>query len=231
MYKVIIIEDDPMVASINKQYVELTSSFHVEATFKNGILALQYLQNCTVDLVILDYYTPQMNGDEFIDQLHAAGMTPAIIMVTSANDAETVRRLISRGVTDYLVKPFEYDRFKAALERFAKRQEELKTSASASDLGQAEIDRLFSVPDVSSQSAPLTKGLNERTLGLIRLFLSEHPEEVWSSEQISEQVHFSRITVRRYLNYLVETNELVSMIDYQTGGRPSIKYRYSVTVQ
>ena len=84
MYKVIIIEDDPMVASINKQYVELTSSFHVEATFKNGILALQYLQNCTVDLVILDYYTPQMNGDEFIDQLHAAGMTPAIIMVTSA---------------------------------------------------------------------------------------------------------------------------------------------------
>lgn len=163
MYKVIIIEDDPMVASINKQYVELTSSFHVEATFKNGILALQYLQNCTVDLIILDYYTPQMNGDEFIDQLHAAGMTPAIIMVTSANDAETVRRLISRGVTDYLVKPFEYDRFKAALERFAKRQEELKTSASASDLGQAEIDRLFSVPDVSSQSAPLTKGLNERT--------------------------------------------------------------------
>ena len=84
MYKVIIIEDDPMVASINKQYVELTSSFHVEATFKNGILALQYLQNCTVDLIILDYYTPQMNGDEFIDQLHAAGMTPAIIMVTSA---------------------------------------------------------------------------------------------------------------------------------------------------
>ena len=37
MYKVIIIEDDPMVASINKQYVELTSSFHVEATFKNGM--------------------------------------------------------------------------------------------------------------------------------------------------------------------------------------------------
>lgn len=38
MYKVIIIEDDPMVASINKQYVELTSSFHVEATFKTASL-------------------------------------------------------------------------------------------------------------------------------------------------------------------------------------------------
>ncbi len=226
MYKVIIVEDDPMVAAINRQYVELTSSFHVESVFKNGALALQYLRNCSVDLIILDYYTPQMNGDEFIDQLHAAGKTPAIIMVTSANDADTVHKLISRGVTDYLVKPFEYDRFKAALERFDNRQKEMK-AASTSDLGQNEIDKLFIPTDISVQKAPLTKGLNENTLALIRDFLSEHPEEIFSSEQISEQVHLSRITVRRYLNYLVETSELVSMIDYQTGGRPSIKYRHA----
>ena len=63
MYKVIIIEDDPMVASINKQYVELTPSFQVEGIFKSGITALQYLKNSDVDLIILDYYTPLMNGD------------------------------------------------------------------------------------------------------------------------------------------------------------------------
>lgn len=227
MYKVIIVEDDPMVAAINRQYVELTSSFHVESVFKNGSLALQYLSNCSVDLIILDYYTPQMNGDEFIDKLHAAGMTPAIIMVTSANDADTVHKLISRGVTDYLVKPFEYERFQAALERFDKHQKELQAASSASDLGQNEIDKLFTSSDISAPKVPLTKGLNENTLILIRSFLSEHPEEIFSSEQISEQVHLSRITVRRYLNYLVETNELVSMIDYQTGGRPSIKYRHA----
>ncbi len=183
MYKVIIIEDDPMVASINKQYVELTSSFHVEATFKNGILALQYLQNCTVDLVILDYYTPDERR-RIYRPAPRGWHDPAIIMVTSATDAETVRRLIS-AVTDYLVKPFEYDRFKAALERFAKRQEELKTSASASDLGHAEIDRLFSVR-MSPPRAPLTKGLNERTLWTDPS-LSEHPSEVRSSEQISNR--------------------------------------------
>lgn len=144
----------------------------MEATFKNGILALQYLQNCTVDLIILDYYTPQMNGDRIYRPAPRGWYDPCDHHGNLCQRRETVRRLISRGVTDYLVKPFEYDRFKAALERFAKRQEELKTSTSASDLGQAEIDRLFSVPDVSSQSAPLTKGLNERTLGLIRLFLS-----------------------------------------------------------
>lgn len=224
MYKVIIIEDDPMVASINKQYVELTPSFQVEGIFKSGITALQYLKNSDVDLIILDYYTPLMNGDEFIDQLHAAGKIPSIIMVTSANDAETVHKLISRGVIDYLVKPFEYERFKAALKRFAIRQGELETSVS--DLRQNQIDRFFSGTDTSAKEAPLTKGLNRQTLSMIRTFLIENPDSVWSSEQISEQIHLSRITARRYLNYLVEIGELVSTIDYQTGGRPSIKYRY-----
>ena len=224
MYKVIIIEDDPMVASINKQYVELTPSFQVEGIFKSGIPALQYLKNSDVDLIILDYYTPLMNGDEFIDQLHAAGKIPSIIMVTSANDAETVHKLISRGVIDYLVKPFEYERFKAALKRFAIRQGELE--ASVSDLRQTQIDRFFSGTDTSAKETPLTKGLNRQTLSMIRTFLIENPDSVWSSEQISEQIHLSRITARRYLNYLVEIGELVSTIDYQTGGRPSIKYRY-----
>jgi len=224
MYKVIIIEDDPMVASINKQYVELTPSFQVEGIFKSGITALQYLKNSDVDLIILDYYTPLMNGDEFIDQLHAAGKIPSIIMVTSANDAETVHKLISRGVIDYLVKPFEYERFKAALKRFAIRQGELESSVS--DLRQTQIDRFFSGTDTSAKETPLTKGLNRQTLSMIRTFLIENPDSVWSSEQISEQIHLSRITARRYLNYLVEIGELVSTIDYQTGGRPSIKYRY-----
>ena len=224
MYKVIIIEDDPMVASINKQYVELTPSFQVEGIFKSGIPALQYLKNSDVDLIILDYYTPLMNGDEFIDQLHAAGKIPSIIMVTSANDAETVHKLISRGVIDYLVKPFEYERFKAALKRFAIRQGELE--ASVTDLRQNQIDRFFSGTDTSAKEAPLTKGLNRQTLSMIRTFLIENPDSVWSSEQISEQIHLSLITARRYLNYLVEIGELVSTIDYQTGGRPSIKYRY-----
>ena len=107
MYQVIIIEDDPMVASINKQYVELTPSFRVIKVFKSGIEALEYLNDEDVDLIILDYYTPLMNGAEFIDRLHATGKAPSIIMVTSASDTDIVVQLLSRGVIDYLVKPFE----------------------------------------------------------------------------------------------------------------------------
>ena len=122
MYHVVIIEDDPMVASINKQYVEVTPSFHVDRTFKSGEDALRYFKDHTADLIILDYYTPLMNGDEFLDKLHAMGKTPSVIMVTSANDTDIVRSLLGRGVLDYLVKPFEYLRFKAALDRFHEKQ-------------------------------------------------------------------------------------------------------------
>lgn len=226
MYQVIIIEDDPMVASINKQYIELSCTFRVRGTFKSGLEALVFLKKETVDLVILDYYTPLMNGSEFIDQLHALGHSPSIIMVTSANDSDIVRMLLSRGVIDYLVKPFEYARFKSALDRFIKRQECLKKSKHT--MAQGEIDRLLApgnqMEDTSSQ---LTKGLHETTLNHIRSFLKENREETYSSEQIAEQIHLSRITVRRYMNYMVETGELISTINYQTGGRPSIKYRYA----
>lgn len=224
MYRVIIIEDDPMVASINKQYVEVSPSFRVVKLFKNGKEALEYLKKETVDLIILDYYTPFMNGAEFIDALHGTGKAPSVIMVTSASDTDIVSRLLSRGVIDYLVKPFEYARFKMALDKF----EEIRgyLDHSREDLSQEAIDMLLNRAGkpCSSSAGHLAKGLNEATLNLIRDFLKENREGLFTSEQIAEQLRLSRITIRRYMNYMVDTGEIISSIDYRTGGRPSIKY-------
>ena len=71
------------------------------------------------------------------------------------------------------------------------------------------------------------KGLNAATLERVRSFLSASRGQALTSEEIAEQVHLSRITIRRYVNYMVETGELASSIDYHTGGRPSIRYSYT----
>ena len=217
MYSVIIVEDDPMVASINRQYVELEPSFSVKQSFKSGQDA------------ILDYYMPLMTGKEFIDRLHSMGKAPSVIMVTSASDSAIVQDLLSRGVLDYLVKPFERSRFRQALSRFAQTRSCLDGSP---ELNQAEIDRLLShmQPSSSSFQTELAKGLSETTLNLIRNFLQNRPGEFFSSEQIAEQVCLSRITIRRYVNYMLEMGEIISSVDYQTGGRPSIKYTCSCHV-
>ena len=223
MYRVIIIEDDPMVASINRQYVEVTSPFRVDRVFKSGVEALEYLKKHDTDLIILDYYTPVMNGAEFIDRLHSIGKAPAIIMVTSANDTDIVHSLLSRGVMDYLVKPFEYLRFKLALDRFHEKQTYLNKAHDT--LNQRSIDHLFNRAELGPDTSPhISKGLNETTLNKIHSFLSEHPDTFFTSEQVAEQMSLSRITIRRYLNYLVDIHECISIIDYKTGGRPSIKY-------
>ena len=171
---------------------------------------------------------PLMTGKEFIDRLHSMGKAPSVIMVTSASDSAIVQELLSRGVLDYLVKPFERSRFCQALSRFAQTRSCLDGSP---ELNQAEIDRLLShMQPSSSFQTELAKGLSETTLNLIRNFLQNRPGEFFSSEQIAEQVFLSRITIRRYVNYMLEMGEIISSVDYQTGGRPSIKYTCSCHV-
>ena len=58
----------------------------------------------------------------------------------------------------------------------------------------------------------------------MREFWKNNETGCFTSEQIAEQMHLSRITIRRYVNYMLEQGELISQIDYQTGGRPSIRY-------
>ena len=101
-YRVLILEDDPMVAAIDRQYVESDRRFQVVQVCKSGGQALEYLAKQDVELIVLDYYTPEMNGQEFLDRLHTMGRAPAVIMATSASDTDIVRSLLSRGVQDYL---------------------------------------------------------------------------------------------------------------------------------
>lgn len=60
---------------------------------------------------------------------------------------------------------------------------------------------------------------------MIRDYLEQNRGTFLSSNEIASKVNLSRITVRRYMNYLVEHREITSQIDYSTGGRPSVKYQ------
>lgn len=225
MYRVIIVEDDPMVGAINRQYVDMNPQFKVVGLFKNGKEGLSYVKRYPVDLVILDYYMPLMDGMEFIRQLKNMERRPEVIMVTAANETETVRKLLGAGIVDYLVKPFEYARFEQALEAFSGRQKLLASSGGS--MSQKEIDSILGGGKGDGpRQGRMQKGLQEQTLELVRQYMRENPQREFTSEEIAEQVHLSRVTIRRYVNYMLETHEITSDIDYRTGGRPSIKYRY-----
>ena len=99
---------------------------------------------------------------------------------------------------DYLVKPFEYQRFKLALNRFHEKRMYLTKSHEA--LNQYALDQLFSRTDINPEPPfRLSKGLNDVTLQKIHSFLASNPDTFFASEQVAEQMELSRITVSRKL--------------------------------
>ncbi len=222
MYKVIIVEDDPMVASINQQYLQANPLFQVIGEFRNGKEALQYLKKHPADLAIIDYYMPVMDGRQFILACHEDRIRLDFIMITAANSVKEIQEVLHLGIIDYLVKPFTFERFQNAVQKYTDYRKLLRETGP---LSQDTIDRILSPHPAAPVSLPLEKGLQFQTLQTIRNCLEENADVFLSSNEIAARVSLSRITVRRYMNYLLENHEIISQADYSTGGRPSIKYR------
>ena len=184
-YQAVIVEDDPMIASIDQNFLERDPRFRLAASFRSGQDALPWLLRHPV---------------------------PA------ANDSKPVDALLKLGVADYLVKPFTARRFQQALDKFCRQRSAIATHSSVS---QEELDALFSG---SSGPEDVPKGLQSRTLERIRTHLAQAPEEGCTCESLAAQAGLSSVTVRRYLTYLTQQGEVVSRVNYDTGGRPSLLY-------
>ena len=224
MIKTVIVEDDLMVASINSQFAKRNPNIQIVATFHNGKDALDYLKKSDADLVLLDLYMPDCTGLELLSELRSIGSEIDVIMITAANDAEHINEALQLGIVDYLIKPFQYERFAQALDKYLVRKKAIESGVSFT---QEEIDRLVnaSTPSASTKKTELQKGVQQKTLDKIRVCLSAHPGNYLPCEQIASETGLSRVTIRRYMNFLIEENEVTSMIDYCTGGRPSILYQ------
>ena len=215
-YKTAIVEDDYMVAMVNRGFVEKDSRFQVVQEFGNGKKALSWLRENPVDLLILDVYMPGLDGVELLDTLRREGVSLDAVMVTAAHEVQTVARLLQMGIVDYLVKPFTAKRFQQALDSFCHQRETLTTRQR---IGQAEIDGiLFSTP--AREETP--KGVQEKTLERIRQGLDTAEQR--TCERIASGAGLSVVTARRYLNFLLERKEAESRIKYDTGGRPCVVY-------
>ena len=218
-YNVLIVEDDPMVAMINEQYVRKNKNFNVSGSCRNGQEAIAFLEEHKVDLVILDVFMPFMDGVETLKKIREGKFNTEVIMVTAANDTATLENTMHLGVIDYLIKPFAYERFQVALEKFAAHASALK---EANVLDQNSVDNIISnTKKLSPKDYP--KGIQEKTLNLILSCLE--CQKGWTTgDCIAETVGLSSVTIRHYMNYLVQEGQVTESINYETGGRPSMLY-------
>lgn len=253
VYKVLIADDDPMVAMINEQYVQKygtahswqTAQFEIVKIAKNGKDALDFLANHDVDLVILDVYMPYLNGVETLKSIRDANYQLDVIMVTAANDSTTVAKTMHLGVVDYLIKPFAMERFHSALDKFVLYKETLNATnpleqtsldamlANASQIALAQNTGLqtdtpsfgTTQNDSQQQNASLPKGIQTQTLSLISTYLQN--SQTWlRADTVASETGVSIVTARHYISYLVAKRLVQESINYETGGRPSLLYKW-----
>jgi two-component system, LytTR family, response regulator len=117
--KCIIIEDEPLAVKVLSDYITQVPFMKLLGTFKDAILATDYLRNNQTDLIFLDIHLPKLKGMDFLKTL----VHPPEIIITTAYHQYAVEGF-NLNVTDYLLKPFGFERFLIAVNKVKSKQEE-----------------------------------------------------------------------------------------------------------
>ncbi|WP_020682324.1 response regulator [Marinobacterium rhizophilum] len=225
---VIIAEDDPQIAEIQRRFVERIEGFEVRGIAHSTQDAADLVEVMRPDLLLLDIQFPDGSGLSLLRRLRTENSATDVVMITAAKEVETLTEALRWGVFDYILKPLVFDRLQQALSNYRQHRERLLQLQS---LSQQEVDGLLprtGSPASRSSPAgasPLPKGIDTLTLEKIRGVFRTDTEKGLSAEQVGEAIGSSRTTARRYLEYLVGTQELMADVHYGSVGRPERQYR------
>ncbi|MBO8172228.1 MAG: response regulator [Bacillaceae bacterium] len=218
IYRVLLIEDDPMVQEVNRQFIERVEGFKVVGTATNGVQGIEMIRELHPDLLILDIYMPKQDGLETLYAIRKEKHALDVIVVSAAEDVDTAHRALQYGAVDYILKPFKFQRMKQALDNYRK-FDRLKSKGSVT---QEELDQMF-YPGEKNRNEELPKGLNALTLKQVMDHLRQH-RKPFSAEEVAKAVGIARVTARRYLEYLESIHQVRLEIQYGGVGRPVNRY-------
>ncbi len=222
---VLIVEDDPMVASIHRQYIGAVPGFMVVGVASTGREALEFLQQHPVQLVILDIFLPGMDGVATLQKIREQNRTVGVIVVSASRDTKIINSVLKGGASDYIIKPFVFDRIQLSLMNF--QQLEYGLNRGSGQIDQRELDKLRQIQLKEAQGNSLPKGLNPQTLSQVKTLLTQTTSPK-SAIETAQALKISRITARRYLEYLVADGEATLELEYQKVGRPTNRYKIKI---
>ena len=228
MTRVLIVDDDFMVARIHTGFVERTEGFEVAGVAHTGQEALRLVAELDPDLLLLDVHLPDISGLDVLDRLRRDRRQVAVVIVTAERGTEAVRAALHGGAMQYLVKPFEYDELARRLRAVAASLATLARGAGPdvepAAVDQATIDRAFGTGRRgASGPAVLPKGFSPETAEVVLAALQEHHEV--SASQTADLLGLSRVTARRYLEHFVAVGQAEVRLQYGATGRPERRYR------
>lgn len=218
MTRVIVVDDDFRVAAVHCGFVSRLPGFTVVGEAHSGRHALALAAELKPDLMLLDIYLPDVSGIDVLQQVRNSKID--VIAVTAARDTDTLRTAMRHGVVHYLIKPFTFEAFREKMTSYASWADALDRSAI---VGQDDVDRLVGNLRTAPAERELPKGLSETTLETVRTIV-ETASEPMTAVDVADRSGVSRVTARRYLDYLVRADVLGVRPVYGRSGRPVHEY-------
>ncbi|MBL7710364.1 MAG: response regulator transcription factor [Chitinophagaceae bacterium] len=114
-YKCIIVEDEPLATGILKSYIQRVPHLELDGEFRDAISAGSHLQELATDILFLDIHLPELKG---LDFLRTLTKSPAVVLTTAYHQYAVEGFELS--VSDYLLKPYSFDRFLLAVNKAIK---------------------------------------------------------------------------------------------------------------
>lgn len=226
--RVLIVEDDPMTAEAHADYVRRVPGFVVADICLSGADVLERMNASAaagdpVDIVLLDMNLTDSHGLEVARRINRSSHDANIIAVTAVRHLQVIKSALSSGITQYLIKPFTFAAFREKLEN--QREFRLNLASSGDQATQATVDDAFSALRASPKTR-LPKGLIEETLRAVSSEVQTSDGAV-SATEVGQQLDLSRVTVRRYLEHLANTKQVIKEARHGTPGRPEFEYRWA----
>ena len=153
--------------------------------------------------------------------MRSDGFLCDVIAVTAARDLEVVKRAVAQGVVLYLLKPFTYAGFRTKLDQYADYLRRLSEEAQGT-VAQEDVDRMLGVLRTPAHPVSLPKGMSADTLREVTQALRDGTGR--SASEVAAEVGTSRVTARRYLEYLASEGVVERTVRYGGSGRPEVEY-------
>ncbi|WP_353893641.1 response regulator [Proteinivorax hydrogeniformans] len=215
---ILIVEDDPMVRDINAGFLRKINSNYKIYEASDVKSAKEVILSNSLDIVLLDIYLGEINGPALLKWIRDKELNVDVILITADNSAETIEMVLRLGAIDYIIKPFNFERFKQALNNVINRRRQLK---SGEKITQDTLDKW--IKKAGDKDLVQEKGINTSTYQTIKKFIKQSNAPL-TAQKVSDSTDLARVTVRRYLEYMVEEGLVKEELNYGKVGRPQKSY-------
>lgn len=185
MKKILIIEDEPSIAELERDYFEI-NGFRVDIA-ERGETGLERAMEQDYDLIVLDIMLPGIDGFEVCRRIRAVKNTPLLMVSAKSEDIDKIRGL-GLGADDYLTKPFSPGELVARVKAHIARYERL------TNIGQPKHSDEIKIRGLRVEKSSRRVFLNEKEINMttkefdLLTFLASNPDRVFSKNELFERV-------------------------------------------